>query len=352
MKYQHNSTPKKSRFKKVLLSLLLLAILVGGIAYNRFDNWYHQNLLPLSNTSDNQTFVIESGQSASQIAQNLQEAGLIRNSRAVIWYVDRTGNRTKLQSGTYRLSPDMSVEMIVEWITTGKVDNRLITIVPGSRVDQIRQELIDEGFDADRVDQALSKSYDHPLLAEKPDTADLEGYILPESYEINANSTPESVIERTFEIFWARVDQATKDGIKEQGLSFHEAIILASIIAGESPDPTLQKQIAQVFLKRLDEGIVLGADPTFFYAAEVLGVEPRPDLDSPYNTRIYGGLPPGPIGNFNVSALEAVAQPASGDFLYFVAGDDGQTYFANTEAEHQSNVETYCIELCKIGSGN
>jgi len=97
---------------------------------------------------------------------------------------------------------------------------------------------------------------------------------------------------------------------------------------------------------------VLGADPTFFYAAAIMDIDPSPDIQSPYNTRINGGLPPGPIGNFNITALLAVANPDNTDYLYFVAGDDGVTRFSKTLAEHERLRNKYCIELCKIGSGN
>ena len=93
---------------------------------------------------------------------------------------------------------------------------------------------------------------------------------------------------------------------------------------------------------------MLGSDVTFLYAAAIRGVRPTTTIDSPYNTRIYTGLPPGPIANFNSSALEAVANPTEGDFLFFVAGDNGKVYFSKTNKEHQEYVDKYCIELCKL----
>lgn len=105
-------------------------------------------------------------------------------------------------------------------------------------------------------------------------------------------------------------------------------------------------QAAQVFLKRLKIGMVLGSDVTAFYGAIKDGVPPSVTYDSPYNTRIHKGLPPGPISNVTDSSLYAVAHPANTDWLYFVAGDDGKTYFAKTEAEHEANVSKYCHKLC------
>ncbi len=90
----------------------------------------------------------------------------------------------------------------------------------------------------------------------------------------------------------------------------------------------------------------LESDTTFIYAAEKLGIEPRVDIDSPYNTRLHAGLPPGPIANMEYSALQAVAQPTSHDFLYFVAGDDGVIYYSHTLEEHEVFVQKYCHKLC------
>ncbi len=90
----------------------------------------------------------------------------------------------------------------------------------------------------------------------------------------------------------------------------------------------------------------LGSEVTFEYAAKKLGVAATPTLDSPYNTRIYPGLPPGPIATPGVDAMKAVANPASGDYLYFLSGDDGKTYFAMTDAEHERNITDHCQQKC------
>jgi UPF0755 protein len=92
---------------------------------------------------------------------------------------------------------------------------------------------------------------------------------------------------------------------------------------------------------------VLGSDVTFIYAAKKLGVEATPTLESPYNTRIHPGLPPGPISSPGLSALQAVANPAAGDYTYFLAGDDGKTYFAHTFEEHEANIVNHCQKNCR-----
>lgn len=107
-----------------------------------------------------------------------------------------------------------------------------------------------------------------------------------------------------------------------------------------------QQSIAQVFLKRYKEGISLGSDVTFIYAADKMGVTPTVDLESPYNTRNRVGLPPGPIASPGELALQAVANPSNTDYLFFIAGDDGLIYFANDVAGHEANIKNHCQVLC------
>jgi UPF0755 protein len=237
----------------------------------------------------------------------------------------------------------------------GNTDEINILILPGLTLSQqldpeIRNSLAGQGFSQEEIKQAFNASYDHPLFAGKPPETSLEGYIFPETYRINASDPLTVLLKKSFDEVYTRLQ---KDGMFEkfaaQGLTPYQAFTLASIVQKEVSNPVDQRQVAQVFLKRLHEGIMLGSDVTFIYAAHEMGVEPSVSLDSPYNTRKYKGLPPGPIANMNYSALQAVADPAPGDYLYFVAGDgsdEGKTFFARTEQEHQANVAAHCHTLC------
>ena len=117
----------------------------------------------------------------------------------------------------------------------------------------------------------------------------------------------------------------------------------------EVPKAEDRKIVAQIFLKRLAEGTPLGSDATYYYASAVYGGEPFPDLDSPYNTRMYAGLPPGPINTVSKTALEAVAYPSDTDYLFFVTGDDGVNHYTKTSAEHEQATRLYCKVSCATG---
>jgi len=343
--------PKKKSWKKItfwsLGALILAALLtLGGIFI-----WYSAQLSPVdAHNTDKKVVVIESGSTPTQIAQTLKDDALIKNTTAFLWYTRLHGVQNNLQAGTYRLSPSESTPEIAEHLSSGKVDTFNITFLPGATLADNRKVLIGAGYSEEEVDTALAKSYDSPLFAGKPATADLEGYIYGETYSFGTDASVESILEHVFDEFYSVVEENNLvAGYQAQGLSLYEGITLASIIQREaSQKGDDMPQIAQVFYSRLALGMPLGSDVTYQYIADKTG-EPRdPNLDSPYNTRKYAGLPPGPISSPGEKALVAAANPAKGDYLYFLSGDDNITYFGRTLDDHEANIKNHCQEKCKI----
>jgi UPF0755 protein len=336
---------KKRRLWPWIISgvVVVLLIIAGGSVA-----WYKLSLRAV-NTGDTSRIrlTITEGESPSQIAQALHDSKLIRSQFAFDIYTRLTGARSQLRAGTYSLSPSQSTETIVSNLVSGKVDQFNITFLPGATVAQDKQVLLKAGYAQSDIDAAFSKQYNHPLFATKPESADLEGYIYGETYNFDSNTTVEQILNKTFDQYYAAItDNNLVAGFQKQGLTLYQGITLASIIQREVSNATDQKQVAQIFLKRLQIGMPLGSDVTYHYAAQKLGVDPSPTLDSPYNTRIYKGLPPGPIAVPGLGALKAVADPAPGDYLYFLSGDDGTTYYATTEEEHQANITNRCQIKC------
>lgn len=360
--------PKKKVKKTILIIIAAIAgiiILVGVGALI----WYKTQTSALSSVSGKLVPVtIVSGSTSNTIGKLLQDKAIIRSASAFDIYTRLSGTKDKLQAGSYRLAPSESVADIVKHLVNGTVDTFSITFYPGAtlvdnsnKAESAKRDvttvLKQAGYTDDQIKAGLDATYSSPLFDSKPASADLEGYVYGQTYQFNAGASVSDILQRTFQEFYtALTNNNIIAGIKTQGFTLYQGITLASIVQREVASPTSsaagptsdQKQVAQVFYSRLASGMMLGSDVTYQYAANKKGVAPDVNLDSPYNTRLYAGLPPGPISSPGLTALEAVASPASGSYLFFLSGDDGKTYFATTEAQHQANIVNYCQQKCTI----
>lgn len=340
--------PKKNRKNVILivistLLLLLVAAGIGGFL------WYKAALTPVSSDKTRMRIDIAVGSSPADVGQTLFEKKLIRSTLAFDIYTRLSGSGSSFQAGTYNLSPSESTEIIVNHLVSGKTDEFSLTFLPGATLKENRKQLLSVGYSEIEIDAALSKTYNHPLFIDKPTSADLEGYIYGETYNFSGSATVEQILTRTFDEYYAKIQKNDLiNKFKAQGLNLYEGITLASIIQREEPNPTDQKQVAQVFYLRLKEGMTLGSDVTAYYGADQIGVERSVAVDTPYNTRLHTGLPPGPIATPGFTGLQAATNPASGDYLFFLSGDDDVTYYARTDAEHQVNIRNHCRVKCAV----
>jgi UPF0755 protein len=341
-------TPGGISKRALTIILVIIIILGGGLVSLRV--WYQHNLSAVSSSAQSQYFTVTSGSSLHQIAVKLKNANLIRNTRSFETYVRSNELHDKLQAGTYSFSPNMSVQQIVKKMVDGDVSRNLITILPQKRLDEIKQAFAKAGYSSSEIDSAFDPATykDHPALASLPAGASLEGYLYPDSFEKQADTPARVIVRESLDEMQKYLTQDIINGFAAHSLNTYQGLTLASIVAQETDDPTYQPIVAQVFYTRLAKGMTLGSDVTAFYASAIKGINP-PSLgvDSPYNTRIYVGLPPGPISNMTFGALQAVAHPATTDYLYFVAGDDKKLHFSHTEAEHQDAIKKYCTKECQ-----
>ena len=230
------------------------------------------------------------------------------------------------------------------------------TILPGETIMDVKAKLLKLGYGATEVEEAFNAEYDFEFLRGRPEGATLEGYLYGETYEFYKDATVKEILTR----FLSGMEQVINDNnlvarYSEQGLSLFEGVTLASIVQKEASAGD-QATVAQVFLSRLEYGWRLGSDVTVTYALDLLDPERTTytdnkaalKIDSCYNTRIYAGLPCGPISNPALSALLAVANPTDTSYLFFLTGDDGVMYYGHTEAEHNANAIRHCRELCSV----
>lgn len=323
-----------------------LVLLIVGVWYLRVV--YTNNLKPLSSSQQVKYFTVTPGSGVHQIGSELEEAGLIRNAYAFETYVRSKELHDKLQAGTYSLTPALSIQQIVAAMVSGDVAKNLVTIVPGKRLDQIKTTFAKAGYDQAAIDAAFTASAysDHPVLASLPPGASLEGYLYPDSFQKEASTPAQNVIRRSLDELQKRLTPELVAAFGARGLSVYQAITLASIVEQEVDNTTDQPIVAQVFLTRLARGVALGADATAGYASALASQPINVNIESPYNTRIHTGLPPGPIGTVTAAALAAVAHPANTLYLYFLSGDDKKTHFSMTQAEHEAAIRQFCARTC------
>lgn len=334
-----------------------LAVVIGVAIFW----WYTIQLSPMDkNTHQTVRVTIEDGFGQDDIAKLLHAKGLVHSSEGFNWYVRVHHSSGLLQAGVYTLSPAMSLEEIVNRLTDGKTDTSIITFYPGATlVDNtptaadkkldVTSILLRAGYKQSEITAALNKHYYSQLFQGKPKGTSLEGYVYGDTYYFSASATVEEILQRTFDEFYGVVQENNLvAAYKSHGLSLYQGITLASIVEREVSTPSDQTKVAGVFYNRMKQGINLGSDVTYQYIADKTGRDRDPSLDSPYNTRKYPGLPPGPIGAPGKSALVAIAHPAKTEYLFFLSGDDGKTYFARTQTEHDANIANHCKEKCKI----
>ncbi len=320
---------------------------------------------PTGTGADEVVFVVRPGQRADEIAADLEAAGLLSDPALFLNYVRYYGLDGKLEAGTYRLSPELTLPELAATLTRAIAVEIELRFLEGWRLEEMADYLAvtrPAAIDAATF-LALARRqtpYDfsrYPFLAGLPAGASLEGYLFPDTYRVPLDADASYLIDRLLRTFDERVDGAMRQRFAARGLSLHEAVTLASIVERETPLTSERPLVAAVFLNRLAQAIPLQADPTVQYAvgydASTQSWWKAPlfqtdlDRDSPYNTYRTSGLPPGPIANPALSALQAVAQPAAVDYLYFVADcstpETGDHRFSHTYDEHLAMV-TLCRE--------
>jgi UPF0755 protein len=350
---------KKSKKSKLMLKVICVIGAIVGSAIISVVLWFNAQLSPVSTNPDVRIKItIALGSTSGQIGKQLEGLSIIRSAKVFDLFVRITGKNNSLQAGSYRLSPTDSTPDIVTQLIDGQAEQFSVTFYPGATlVDNsdkplsekydVTNILLKAGYSNQEIATALNKTYSSPLFVGKPAGTDLEGYIYGETYNFNVGSSVEDILQKTFDEFYSVIQEKDLiNGFLSHDLTLYQGITLASIVQREANSAIDQKQVAQVFYSRLSIGMTLGSDVTWQYIDDKTGVVSDYNLDSPYNTRRYAGLPPGPISVPGISALQAVAEPASTDYLYFLSDSSGKLYFAYTNAEHEANIVNYCKENC------
>lgn len=296
-------------------------------------------------------FEVREGETASQVVERLKDLAVVTDPFLLRAYLRYRGMDVGIEAGRYRLSGGMTLRELAEALQTARAPAVQLTVIEGWRLEQIAFALREVSLglsDQEFIEAAHSRPADYSFSDLIPEPPTLEGFLFPDTYQLKDGMTARDIVRAMLDNFERRVDAELRQGFAQQGLGLYQAVILASIVEREAAVPEERPLIASVFLNRLAAGMKLDADPTVQYA---LGLQPDGtwwkapltsvdlQIDSPYNTYRYPGLPPTPIANPGLSSLRAVAFPAQTPYLYFRARCDGsgRHAFAVTFEEHLRN---------------
>ncbi|MGQ9584093.1 MAG: endolytic transglycosylase MltG [Anaerolineae bacterium] len=304
-------------------------------------------------------FRVELGETAGTVALRLEEAGLVRDAGLFSLYMRYNGLDSTLEAGEYSLSPTMNIPEIAEALQHGRVEEVVVTVLEGWRMEQIAEVLEQEGVTRADAFQAVVRGDDRPgvwaqygILQSLPPGSGLEGFLFPDTYRLPKDADPLDVVRRMVERFAAQFTPQMQSQAEQRGLSVFNVVTLASIVEREAVVAEERPLVADVYLNRLTKGMYLQADPTVQYALgyqpttgqwwlRPLPIEALTSTESPYNTYLHPGLPPGPICNPGLASIQAVLNPAGTDFLFFYSKGDGSHAFARTYEEHLENERRY-----------
>ena len=328
--------------RKALRYILILAIVGVLIVGGGLGALY---LIPNTFAQDDgtQVLVIEKGQTGSEIADMLFERGLIRSTQGFKLWLYLSGTNDKLQTGHYQIPNKVTVRELISLLQEGHVESIRVTIPEGYTVGDIAIVLEKNQIMKAKDFLAEAKTFvPYPYMkGTRPATYPVEGFLFPSTYEIPVGATPREVIQMMADEMNRYLTPAVKKQIQAQHMSIHDFVTLASIVERESLFDADRPTIAGVFKKRLAHGIPLQSDATISY---VLGYAKEnvtigdTQLQSPYNTYVSKGLPPGPIANPGKKSLDAVLHSENTDYLYFVADKEGHNHFSKTYEEHLAEV--------------
>ena len=293
-------------------------------------------------------FTVRRGANASQIAADLLSAGLIKSALAFKFVLFESGTENALQTGTYKVSAALSPRDLATLFQKAPGDQVALRIIEGWRLTEVAVA-VNKAFPsisaADFTAAAVVGTRNNFVLSGLDPKTSLEGFLFPDTYFLRPDATADQIIGILLDNFETKAGPALRTAAAARSVAIYDMVKLASIVEREARDRKESPTIAGVYQHRLDIGMKLDADPTIQYAKGTWDELSLDDLklDSPYNTYLNAGLPPSPIANPGLAALQAAAQPEKTDFLYFVAKGDGtgDHAFAKTLEEQEANRVKY-----------
>lgn len=327
-------------------SFIIKLIIVLGVV---LALWFAFTAFSANKSKNQKTFVVREGQGVNQISQELYDANLIKNKFVFETWLWIKKSENKVQAGVYDLPAGISIKNLANLLIIGPAQSQqAVTLLEGWTINLMADYLAKAGLDKDKfIELSSSKKNwqnDYDFLLDAPASASLEGYVFPDTYFIDSFTGEAGLIIKALNNFNKKLTDDLREEIDRQNKTIFEVVTLASIIEREVPDFVDKKMIADVFLKRLEAGIGLQSDATVNYVTGKGLAQPTYadlEIDSPYNTYKYRGLPPGPISNPGIDSIEAVLYPTSNEYYYFLTTKENEVIYSRTYEEHLENKARY-----------
>ena len=326
----------------LIITLLLFCIAVLGLCFT-----YQISTVP--NFENEQEFVIKKGESLENIGQNLLNENIITSKLAFETYIRIKKLSGSIQAGTYVLTP-MNIRDLTEILIAGKVDNEIsLRFIEGWTITEIgdylvKDKIISQPNEFINLAKIDNFRFDYDVLKD-PNIKSLEGFLFPDTYQVYKDTDIQKIIQKMITNFSEKVTPAMLTEIKAQNKTLYDVLKIASIIEMEVPTDADRQIVSGILWKRLSVDMPLQVDSTLKYE---IGKQNRNaltfeelEIDSPFNTYKYTGLPPTPICNPGESAIRAAIYPKNSDYWFYLSDKTGQTIFSATAEDHAAAVEKY-----------
>ena len=314
----------------------ITAIILGMIASCLIAFYGIILLWPQENRFDQVEVTIPEGATLAAIVTYLQDQHIIKDPKSFLMAVKTLGHETSIPAGTFTLIKATNNYSIIDQLVNGKPEMEKLTLLEGWTMEKNLQEIASHfSIPYEKLKQL---AYDPQFASERGVPADnLEGFLFPNTYLFLKSETPGAILTELVRQYHQVMTDSLKSAAESKGMTELQVVTLASIIEGEVIYDSERPTVSAVYHNRLNRGMRLQADPTIQYIIpdsprRLLNVDLK--IDSPYNTYLYRGLPPGPINNPGKESILAAINPDASDYLYFVARGDGYHTFSKTQAEH------------------
>lgn len=332
-----------SRKTIIIINLVIILTIVAALFA-----WYQTALGARSRNQETQSIAIETGTKTDDILDELEEKKIIKSPLAVKIYLYGHSD-LKLQAGVYEFEPNTSTRQVIAAIAQGETNSQEVKILfrEGLTIKEMQAELTKKGYLTDNSFEVLANTSiknlppalkDYSFLKDVPQTATLEGYLFPDTYRLFKDFTAQDLVAKMLSNFEAKLTADLRSGIANSGHSLSKVMTMASLVEKEVRTEEDMKIVAGLFWDRITVGQALQSCASLAYILGVRKVQysyEDTQVKSPYNTYLHPGLPPGPISNPGLRAIQATIYPTKTDYNYFLSRPDtGETVFSTTLDEH------------------